>query len=73
MAADAVQTYTADSITHLDPLEHVRKRPGMYIGRTGNGSHPDDGIYILLKEVIDNSIDEFIMGCGRSHSFGNPV
>ncbi|MBE6386898.1 MAG: type IIA DNA topoisomerase subunit B [Lentisphaerae bacterium] len=65
MATDAVQAYTADAITHLDPLEHVRKRPGMYIGRTGNGSHPDDGIYILLKEVIDNSIDEFIMGCGR--------
>ncbi|MBQ4314512.1 MAG: type IIA DNA topoisomerase subunit B, partial [Lentisphaeria bacterium] len=65
MATDAVQAYTADSIIHLDPLDHVRKRPGMYIGRQGNGSHQDDGIYILLKEVIDNSIDEFIMGCGK--------
>jgi topoisomerase-4 subunit B len=57
--------YTADSIKTLSSLEHIRLRPGMYIGRLGDGSHPDDGIYILLKEVIDNSIDEFIMGVGR--------
>ncbi len=57
--------YTEDSIQHLSSLVHIRTRPGMYIGRMGDGSHPDDGIYILLKEVIDNSIDEFIMGVGR--------
>ena len=57
--------YTADAIKTLSALEHIRLRPGMYIGRMGDGSHPDDGIYILLKEIIDNSIDEFIMGCGR--------
>ena len=57
--------YTADVIKTVSPLEHIRMRPGMYIGRSGDGSHPDDGIYILLKEIIDNSIDEFIMGGGR--------
>ena len=57
--------YNEDSILTLSALEHIRLRPGMYIGRLGNGSHQDDGIYILLKEIIDNSIDEFIMGCGR--------
>ena len=57
--------YTADAIKTVSALEHIRLRPGMYIGRLGDGSHPDDGIYILLKEIIDNSIDEFIMGCGR--------
>ena len=57
--------YTADSIVTLDSLEHIRLRPGMYIGRIGDGSHPDDGIYILLKEIVDNSIDEFIMGNGK--------
>ena len=57
--------YDASSIQTLSALEHIRRRPGMYIGRMGDGSHPDDGIYILLKEIIDNSIDEFIMGCGR--------
>ncbi len=57
--------YNADSIVTLESLDHIRLRPGMYIGRMGNGSHPDDGIYILLKEVIDNSVDEFIMGCGK--------
>ena len=54
--------YGDDAIMTLSPLEHIRLRPGMYIGRLGNGSHQDDGIYILLKEIIDNSIDEFIMG-----------
>ena len=62
---EAQAAYTADSIKTLSALEHIRLRPGMYIGRMGDGSHPDDGIYILLKEIIDNSIDEFIMGCGR--------
>ena len=57
-------TYDESNIKSLSSLEHIRLRPGMYIGRLGNGSHEDDGIYILLKEVIDNSIDEFIMGAG---------
>ena len=56
--------YTEDSIKTMSPLEHIRLRPGMYIGRLGNGTHVDDGIYVLMKEVIDNSIDEFIMGAG---------
>ena len=56
--------YDESNIKSLSSLEHIRLRPGMYIGRLGNGSHVDDGIYILLKEVIDNSIDEFIMGAG---------
>lgn len=60
-----IGNYDDDAIKHLDPLQHVRLRPGMYIGRTGDGSHQDDGIYILLKEIIDNSIDEFIMGTGK--------
>jgi topoisomerase-4 subunit B len=58
--------YDDDSIQTLDPLEHIRRRPGMYIGKLGDGSAPDDGIYILFKEVIDNSIDEFMMGAGRT-------
>lgn len=57
--------YTEDKIKTLSSLEHIRTRPGMYIGRMGNGSNPDDGIYVLLKEVIDNAVDEFIMGVGR--------
>jgi topoisomerase IV subunit B len=57
--------YTEDKIKTLSSLDHIRARPGMYIGRMGSGAHPDDGIYILLKEVIDNSIDEFIMGFGK--------
>ena len=56
--------YDESNIKSLSSLEHIRLRPGMYIGRLGDGSHVDDGIYILLKEVIDNSIDEFIMGSG---------
>jgi len=56
--------YNEDKIKTLSSLEHIRLRPGMYIGRLGNGSHPDDGIYILLKEVVDNAVDEFIMGEG---------
>jgi len=62
----AEQNYTEDSIRSLDWKEHIRLRPGMYIGKLGDGSSPDDGIYILLKEVLDNSIDEFVMGNGRS-------
>lgn len=62
---DSAPVYDQNSIQTLSPLEHIRLRPGMYIGRMGDGAHPDDGIYILLKEIIDNSIDEFIMGSGR--------
>lgn len=58
--------YTEDSIKSLDWKEHIRLRPGMYIGKLGDGSSQDDGIYILLKEVIDNSIDEFVMGHGKT-------
>jgi topoisomerase-4 subunit B len=58
--------YTEDSIRSLDWKEHIRLRPGMYIGKLGDGSQPDDGIYILLKEVLDNSIDEFVMGAGKT-------
>ncbi len=57
--------YIDDNIVHLSDMEHVRKRPGMYIGRLGDGSLPEDGIYVLLKEVIDNSIDEFKMNAGK--------
>ncbi len=59
-------TYTEDNIRSLDWKEHIRMRPGMYIGKLGDGSSPDDGIYILIKEVIDNSIDEYVMGAGKT-------
>ncbi len=59
------QVYDESKVKTLSSLEHIRKRPGMYIGRLGSGSHPDDGIYILLKEVIDNAVDEYIMGAGK--------
>ena len=58
--------YDEDSIRSLDWQEHIRTRPGMYIGKLGDGSSADDGIYILLKEVIDNCIDEFVMGAGKT-------
>lgn len=58
-------SYTDDNIRHLDDMEHIRVRSGMYIGRLGDGSQNDDGIYVLLKEVMDNSIDEFKMGAGK--------
>lgn len=58
--------YTEDNIRSLDWKEHIRMRPGMYIGKLGDGSSPDDGIYILLKEILDNSIDEYVMGVGKS-------
>ena len=57
--------YTEENIRHLSDMEHVRTRPGMYIGRLGDGSQVEDGIYVLLKEVVDNSIDEFKMGAGK--------
>ena len=58
-------SYTGDNIIHLEDVDHVRRRPGMYIGKLGDGSHSDDGIYVLIKESIDNSIDEFRMGEGK--------
>ena len=64
MAKDS--QYTEENIRSLDWKEHIRMRPGMYIGKLGDGSSPDDGIYILLKEVLDNCIDEFVMGAGKT-------
>ena len=61
----SASTYDESKIKTLSSLEHIRKRPGMYIGRLGDGSNQNDGIYILLKEVVDNSVDEFIMGAGK--------
>jgi topoisomerase IV subunit B len=60
------EKYNEDSIRSLDWKEHIRLRPGMYIGKLGDGSSPDDGIYVLIKEIIDNAIDEFVMGFGRN-------
>ena len=57
--------YTENEIRSLDWKEHIRLRPGMYIGKLGDGKSPDDGIYVLIKEVIDNSIDEHVMGHGK--------
>ena len=65
MAENQVQ-YTEDNIKSLDWKEHIRMRPGMYIGKLGDGSSVDDGIYVLVKEVVDNSIDEFVMGNGKN-------
>ena len=62
----AENQYTEDNIRSLDWKEHIRLRPGMYIGKLGDGSSADDGIYILIKEVIDNSIDEYVMGNGKT-------
>ena len=62
---NAADNYSEDNIIHLDDTEHIRRRPGMYIGRLGDGSHAEDGIYVLLKESIDNSIDEFNAGFGK--------
>lgn len=64
MAANA--NYTEDSIKSLDWKEHIRLRPGMYIGKLGDGSAQDDGIYVMVKEILDNSIDEHMMGHGRT-------
>ena len=63
--AKAKKAYDEKAIQTLDPLAHIRLRPGMYIGRLGDGGHALDGIYVMLKEVVDNSIDEFIMGEGK--------
>lgn len=60
------ENYSDDDIKTLDWQEHIRRRPGMYIGKLGDGSSPDDGIYVLLKEVLDNSIDEYMMGFGKT-------
>ena len=60
-----IVNYTDDNIKTMEGVEHIRKRPGMYIGRLGNGDDLGDGIYVLLKEVVDNSIDEFSMGFGK--------
>src|SRR5689334_23711319 len=65
MAENKKHGYDESKIKTLSSLEHIRLRTGMYIGRIGNGSHYDDGCYILLKEVIDNAIDEYIMGFGK--------
>src|SRR6267154_1390335 len=65
MADKDLFDYTEDSIKSLEWREHIRLRPGMYIGKLGDGSSPDDGIYVLLKEVIDNCIDEHTMGYGK--------
>jgi topoisomerase IV subunit B len=63
---DVPETYNEASIRSLDWKEHIRLRPGMYIGKLGDGSSPDDGIYVLIKEILDNSIDEFVMGYGKT-------
>src|SRR3546814_11255036 len=63
---ESMANYTEEDIRSLDWKEHIRLRPGMYIGKLGDGSAHDDGIYILLKEIIDNSIDEFVMGSGKT-------
>ncbi|MFW5754476.1 MAG: ATP-binding protein, partial [Marinilabiliaceae bacterium] len=60
-----VQNYSEDTIQTLDWKEHIRRRPGMYIGKLGDGNFADDGIYVLLKEVMDNSVDEYMMGFGK--------
>src|SRR6266853_5968531 len=65
MAEKTKHVYDESKIKTLSSLEHIRLRTGMYIGRIGDGSHYDDGCYVLLKEVIDNAIDEFIMGAGK--------
>ena len=66
MATDLniTSSYGDDAIITLSPREHIRLRPGMYIGKLGDGSQADDGLYVLIQEVLDNSVDEFIMGAG---------
>src|SRR5260221_11975520 len=65
MAEKSKHNYDESKIKTLSSLEHIRLRTGMYIGRIGSGAHPDDGCYVLLKEVVDNAIDEYIMGHGK--------
>jgi len=66
MEPEIIPSYNEDSVRSLDWKEHIRLRPGMYIGKLGDGSSQDDGIYVLIKEIIDNAIDEFVMGFGRT-------
>ena len=61
----AAGNYSEDNIVTLEWQEHIRRRPGMYIGKLGDGTTSDDGIYVLLKEVLDNAIDEYMMGFGK--------
>ncbi len=68
LQGNMAKKYDESAVKSLDALAHIRLRPGMYIGRLGDGSHPDDGIYVMLKEAIDNSVDEFIMGNGKKIS-----
>jgi topoisomerase-4 subunit B len=68
--SQAVPRYTEADVRSLDWKEHIRTRPGMYIGKLGDGSHTDDGIYVLLKEVLDNCVDEFLMGAGKKIDIG---
>jgi len=70
MAEKPKQVYDESKIKTLSSLEHIRLRTGMYIGRIGTGAHPDDGCYVLLKEIVDNAIDEFIMGNGKEVHIG---
>src|SRR2546425_7022228 len=70
MAETKKHVYDESKIKTLSSLEHIRLRTGMYIGRIGDGSHYEDGCYILLKEVVDNAIDEFIMGYGKEVQIG---
>lgn len=63
---EGVVNYSEDNIKSLDWREHIRLRPGMYIGKLGDGSAMDDGIYVLVKEIVDNSIDEHMMGFGKT-------
>lgn len=70
MTWDMAKKYDESTVKSLDALAHIRLRSGMYIGRLGDGSHPDDGIYVMLKEAIDNSVDEFIMGHGKKIEIG---
>ncbi len=58
--------YGDDAIVTLSPRDHIRLRPGMYVGVVGDGSQPDEALYVLIKEVVDNSVDEFIMGAGKT-------
>ena len=68
MKENMAKKYDESTVQSLDALAHIRLRSGMYIGRLGDGSHPDDGIYVMMKEVIDNAVDEFIMGHGKKIS-----
>lgn len=65
--------YGDDAIVTLSPREHIRLRPGMYIGKLGDGAQADDGIYVLIKEVVDNSVDEFIMAPAVRSTFRSPT